>query len=286
MQIIRKLSVLRERTKLIRNDGQTIALVPTMGALHKGHMALVELARREADHVIVSIFVNPKQFGPGEDLSSYPRREDEDAILLGEAGVTALWMPPVKEMYPKGFATNVAVARLGDGLCGAARPGHFDGVATVVAKLFNQVGPDIAIFGEKDWQQLVIVRRMARDLDFDLDVIGLPTQREADGLALSSRNAYLDASHRAAAAALPAALKKAVAAIEAGGEVEKAVDAARKKLDAAGFAAIDYIALVDADTLEPLAALDREARLLAAARIGSTRLIDNFPVLPKNLRPR
>ena len=162
MQIIRQLSGLRERTRLIRQSGKTIALVPTMGALHGGHMALVELAKRQADQVIVSLFVNPRQFGPNEDLENYPRSEAADAAQLAEAGVTALWMPPVSEVYPEGFATGVVVAGLGDVLCGAARPGHFEGVATVVAKLFNQVRPDIAVFGEKDWQQFVIVRRMAR----------------------------------------------------------------------------------------------------------------------------
>lgn len=285
MQIIRQLAALRERTKLIRADGATIALVPTMGALHAGHMALVELAKGEADHVIVSIFVNPRQFGPNEDLKKYPRPEDQDATMLAEAGVTALWTPPVEEVYPDGFSTSISVARLGDVLEGTARPGHFDGVATVVAKLFNQVRPDIAIFGEKDWQQLAIIRRMARDLDFDLEIIGLPTQRDADGLALSSRNAYLDAAQRKAAVALPRALLEAGAAIEEGGEIGKALSDARSGIEAAGFA-IDYVELADAATLQPMTELDREARLLAAARIGSTRLIDNIPVRPKNLRGR
>lgn len=284
MQIIRQLAALRERTKLIRNDGETIAFVPTMGGLHIGHMALVDLAKREADRVIVSIFVNPKQFGPNEDLANYPRREKQDAALLAEAGVTALWAPSVEEMYPEGFATNVTVGKLGDGLCGAARPGHFDGVATVVSKLFNQLRPDVAIFGEKDWQQLAIIRRIARDLDFDLDIIGMPTARDADGLALSSRNSYLDAGQRAAAVALPVALNTAATSIEDGDDIAQAIEAARAKLEAAGFAAVDYVSLVDARTLEPLTMLDREARLLAAARIGTTRLIDNLPVLPKNLR--
>ena len=191
MQIIRQLPGLRERTKLIRESGKSLALVPTMGALHEGHMALVELAKRHADHVIVSIFVNPRQFGANEDLDKYPRAEAADAARLAEAGVTVLWMPPVSEVYPDGFATRVLVEGLADTLCGAARPGHFEGVTTVVAKLFNQVRPDIAVFGEKDWQQLVIVRRLARDLDMEVEIVGMPILRDGDGLALSSRNAYL-----------------------------------------------------------------------------------------------
>lgn len=282
MQIIRQLSVLRERTKLIREAGQSIALVPTMGALHEGHMALVDLAKRQADQVVVSIFVNPKQFGPNEDLHLYPRREAADAALLAEMGVTALWMPPVSEVYPEGFATHVSVARLGDGLCGAARPGHFDGVATVVAKLFNQVRPDIAVFGEKDWQQLAIIRRMARDLDLDVEIIGMPTRRDADGLAFSSRNAYLTSAQRQSALALPKALQAAAQAIENGAELATALRAAEVQILSGGFESVDYVSLVDAASLEPLTVLDREGRLLAAARIGTTRLMDNIAVVPKN----
>lgn len=282
MQIIRQLSALRERTKLIRAGGESIALVPTMGALHAGHMSLVELAKRQADKVVVSIFVNPKQFGPNEDLARYPRPEEEDARMLAEAGVALLWMPPVAEVYPQGFATNVSVSRLGDGLCGASRPGHFDGVATVVAKLFNQVRPDIAVFGEKDWQQLAIIRRMALDLDMDLEIVGAPTERDADGLALSSRNAYLSAEQRVQAVALPRALQAAVAAIHDGASVADALADARAQILAAGFDSVDYVSLVDAASLEPLSELDREGRILAAARMGTTRLIDNFPAPPKN----
>ena len=276
MQIIRQLSALRERTKLIRESGRTLALVPTMGALHAGHMSLVELARRQADDVIVSIFVNPKQFGPNEDLDKYPRSEEADAARLAESGVTALWMPSVSEVYPDGFATSVKVAKLGELWCGAARPGHFEGVATVVAKLFNQVCPDIAVFGEKDWQQLAIIRRMARDLDMAVEIIGMPIVRDTDGLALSSRNAYLSAADREAALTLPRALSGAARDIGNGADVEVTLADAKAQLLAAGFTQVDYFALVDAATLEPLATLDRTGRLLAAARIGGTRMIDNI----------
>jgi pantoate--beta-alanine ligase len=258
----------------------TVALVPTMGALHAGHMALVADARTRADHVVASIFVNPMQFGANEDLSRYPRREAADSAMLKDAGVAALWLPDVATMYPDGFATTVAVANLGDRLCGAARPGHFDGVATVVAKLFNQIRPDVAVFGEKDWQQLAIVRRMATDLDLGVEVVGMPTQRDADGLALSSRNIYLTDEERLSARMLPRALGEAASAIGDGGDPGEALDRARARLTEAGFE-VDYVELVDAN-LQPAPSLTAEMRVLAAARIGSTRLIDNLPVLPKD----
>ena len=257
-------------------DG-SVALVPTMGALHAGHMALVHEARTKADHVVASIFVNPKQFGPAEDLSRYPRREAADAALLKDAGVAVLWAPDVATMYPNQFATEVRVADLGDMLCGAARPGHFDGVTTVVAKLFNQVRPDIAVFGEKDWQQLAIVRRMASDLDLDLEIVGLPTQRDADGLALSSRNIYLNDEERLAARMLPRALGEAASAIGAGEGVDAVIARAAATLEKAGFV-VDYVDLVDA-ALRPARGATGDLRLVAAARIGTTRLTDNLPVL-------
>jgi pantoate--beta-alanine ligase len=281
VQIIRHLDLLRDRTRLIRSEGGTIALVPTMGALHAGHMALVALAKQQADHVIVSIFVNPKQFGANEDLDRYPRREQEDATLLAEAGVSVIWLPSVDQVYPQGFATNVSVAGLGDVLCGDARPGHFDGVATIVAKLLNQVRPDVAIFGEKDWQQLAIIRRIVLDLDLGVQIIAMPTQREGDGLALSSRNAYLTKAERAAAVAIPTSLRAAASDIARGALIAGTLGEIKSNLLQAGFSSIDYVALVDATSLEPLEKLDREARLMVAARIGTTRLIDNIAVNPK-----
>jgi pantoate--beta-alanine ligase len=281
VQTIRDRDLLKKMVNVLRGKGKRIALVPTMGALHAGHMALVTQAKAIADEVIVSIFVNPIQFGPNEDLSRYPRQEAKDAALLDEAGVTALWLPDVATMYPQDFATTVSVARLGDGLCGAARPGHFDGVATVVAKLLSQVQPDIAIFGEKDWQQLAIIRRMVIDLNLGIEIVSAPIVRDLDGLALSSRNAYLSADERRAALALPHALQDAVTQIEAGAPFVATLDQAKDAILKAGFVSIDYVELVDAASLVPLQNLDREARILAAARIGTTRLIDNFPVWRK-----
>lgn len=278
MQLIQTVKALLSARDVLAADGAKVALVPTMGALHAGHMALVEAAKTHADRVIVSIFVNPKQFGPSEDLDAYPRPADADTALLKAAGVDILWMPPVSEVYPEGFATTISVAGLPDRLCGAARPGHFDGVTTVVAKLFSQTQPHFAVFGEKDWQQLAIIRRMTTDLNLGVTVIGLPTQRDADGLALSSRNAYLSAIERANACALQQALRDAAASIEKGQQVEAALAQAKSDILSGGFRSIDYVELVDAESLVPMPVLDRKARVLAAARIGTTRLIDNFPV--------
>ncbi len=280
MQTLRDLPALRAAIADLRRDGKPLALVPTMGALHDGHLALVEEARRRASHVVVSIFVNPKQFGPNEDLDAYPRREAKDAQLLTAAGADILWAPTVDVMYPAGYATNISVSGVTEGLDGAARPGHFDGVATVVTKLFNQVRPDVALFGEKDYQQLAVIRRMALDLDMGLEIVGVPTQRAEDGLALSSRNAYLTHEERQQALALPRALGEAKRRIEEGQPVEAALAKAIATLASHGFDPVDYVTLCDALTLEPMTALDRPARLLGAAKLGKTRLIDNIAVDP------
>ncbi|PVE51704.1 pantoate--beta-alanine ligase [Arthrobacter sp. TPD3018] len=277
MQTVRDLAGLRDAVAAFRAEGATIALVPTMGALHAGHMALIEAARRPGTKVIASIFVNPKQFGPNEDLARYPRREAADARLLAEHGCDLLWAPPVEVMYPEGFATNVSVTGVSEGLDGAARPGHFDGVATVVTKLFNQTRADTAYFGEKDFQQLAVIRRFVADLDMAIEIVGVPTQRDDDGLALSSRNIYLDEEQRAKAVALPRALGVAARSIARGDDPEGALAEARGALVAAGFE-VDYVALADAETLAESPAADRPRRLLAAARMGSTRLIDNVAV--------
>ncbi|AQA00944.1 pantoate--beta-alanine ligase [Sphingopyxis sp. QXT-31] len=278
MQIIRDIAMLRRAVSALQQGGKSVALVPTMGALHDGHMSLVRMGKRVADHVVVSIFVNPTQFGPNEDFDAYPRDEARDAAMLAQEGVALLWAPDVATMYPGGHSTHIEVAELGSDYCGAARPGHFDGVATVVAKLFNQVRADVAIFGEKDWQQLAIIRRMARDLDFALDILGAPIARDADGLPLSSRNAYLSEAQRAAATAFPDALKAAAAAIMGGADVASSLAAAEKAIVAGGFDSVDYVALADAESLERLGEFRTPTRLLAAARIGKTRLIDNYPV--------
>ncbi len=266
MQTIRDLQCLRKARASL--DG-TVAIVTTMGALHAGHIKLVEAAKAQADHVVVSIFVNPTQFAAGEDLSRYPRRGVEDAAMLAEAGVAILWTPDVTTMYPDGFATTISVAGVSEGLCGASRPGHFDGVATVVNKLFGQVRPDMALFGEKDWQQLQVVRRMTADLDLGIDIIGVPTERETDGLAMSSRNAYLSVADRAAAVALPTALITAATALADGADEATTLDQARGAITSAGFI-IDYVTR-------------RDDRILAAARIGSTRLIDNIAINVKGV---
>ena len=278
MQIIRDIAMLHRAVTALKQGGKSVALVPTMGALHEGHRSLVRMARRVADHAVVSIFVNPTQFGPNEDFAAYPRDEGRDAAMLAQDGTSLLWAPDVGTMYPGGHSTHIEVAELGADYCGAARPGHFDGVATVVAKLFNQVRPDVAIFGEKDWQQLAIIRRMARDLDFAIDILGAPIARDTDGLALSSRNAYLSPDQRAAATAFPDALQIAAKAIAGGADVTQTLARAEAAIVAGGFDSVDYVALADADNLERLTAFRKPARLLAAARIGRTRLIDNLTV--------
>jgi len=249
-----------------------------MGALHAGHMSLIEEARRKADRVVASIFVNPLQFGENEDLDRYPRQEAKDGVMLEEAGCDLLWLPAAADIYPPGFATTISVKGLGDRWEGEARPGHFDGVATVVAKLLCAIRPDIALFGEKDFQQLAVIRRMAQDLQLGVEVLGVETVRDEDGLALSSRNAYLSADERTRAVELPGALNEAAERILAGTPVAEALREAKNRLSAAGFSRIDYVALVNAMTLEPLDRPVGPMRLIAAAVIGTTRLIDNIAV--------
>jgi pantoate--beta-alanine ligase len=256
----------------------TLALVPTMGALHAGHIALIAEAKRRADKVAATIFVNPAQFGPNEDFGRYPRREADDARMLEEAECDLLWMPAVEDIYPQGFSTSIHVGGVSERWEGEARPGHFNGVATVVAKLLLAVRPDVALFGEKDFQQLAVIRRMVTDLGIPAAIAAVETVREDDGLALSSRNAYLSADERRRAINLFGALRNARRSILAGQPVGAALDEGRTSLLLAGFSRVDYFALVDAATLEPLEEPGGGMRLIAAAVIGTTRLIDNLAV--------
>ena len=275
------MQTIRTSEELTRALGQlsgTVALVPTMGALHAGHLALIDEAKRRADNVVATIFVNPTQFNDKGDLERYPRREAEDAGLLAERGCDLLWMPAVEGIYPPDFSTTVHVSGVSERWEGEARPGHFDGVATIVAKLLLAVRPDVAVFGDKDFQQLAVIRRMAADLNLGVEITGVATARDEDGLALSSRNQLLSPDERARAVALPRALETAKAAILAGEAVAEALRQAKQMLVDAGFLRIDYVALVDATTLEPLEKPENAMRLIAAAVIGTTRLIDNIAV--------
>ncbi len=273
---VRTGEALRERVGAWRGKGQRVALVPTMGALHEGHRSLVRLARRSADRVVASLFVNPAQFGQGEDFGAYPRDEAADAAALAECGCDLLFAPSAEAIYPIGFATTVSVAGPAAELEGAVRPGHFAGVATVVAKLLLLAGPDTAVFGEKDYQQLVVVRRLVADLAIPTEILAAPTMREPDGLALSSRNVYLSAGERRVAPALHRALARAADRLREGGGIAAAEEEGREAVLAAGFDSVDYFAARDAETLA--ASNTGPRRLLAAARLGRTRLIDNVAV--------
>jgi len=281
LPVVRDVQSLRETVAGWRAAGLRVGLVPTMGALHAGHLSLVRLALTRADRVVASVFVNPTQFGPGEDFDAYPRTEAEDAAKLAQAGCHLLYAPDAAAMYPPGFSTQVTVEGVSRGLCGASRPGHFNGVAIVVTKLLLQVLPDVAVFGEKDYQQLQVIRRLVTDLNIPVEIVGGPTQREADGLALSSRNAYLTAEERVVAPMLFQVMTEVAAVLTSGAPAESILAEARARLEVAGFAAIEYLDLRDAETLSPLETVEpgRSARLLAAARLGRTRLIDNIPVV-------
>ena len=274
---ISDLPALRDTVAAWRGAGERVVLVPTMGALHRGHLALVAHARTLGERVVASIFVNPTQFGPTEDFARYPRDTESDLVLLGQGGADAAWMPEATTMYPPGFATRITVDGLTEGLCGAFRPGHFSGVATVVTKLLNQVRPDVALFGEKDFQQLQVIRRAVADLDMEVAIHGMPTIREADGLAPSSRNRYLTPTERAAAPKLHAVLSQVAAQARDGTETAPALAEGIATLEAAGFS-VQYLAVCDTRTLAPLARIDGPARVLAAAYLGKTRLIDNVAV--------
>lgn len=280
LQVVRDKQRLREVVNVWKRQGLKIGVVPTMGALHRGHLTLLQRARMTCDRVVVSIFVNPTQFGPNEDFAAYPRDEAGDLEKLRDGGADLVWMPGVDAMYPPGYATAVSVKDLGDGLCGEFRPGHFAGVATVVTKLLLQTAADQAFFGEKDYQQLQVIRRVALDLDIPTEIVGVETVREADGLALSSRNAYLSPKERDIAASLPRVLREiAGSAAEEAAVLDATLEAARAKLLSAGFDSIDYLRVCDAVTLRPVGVVTGPARVLVAACLGRTRLIDNMPMI-------
>lgn len=281
LTIIQTGDALRQTVRRWKREGLTVGLVPTMGALHAGHLSLIELARAHCDRVIATIFVNPRQFSPGEDLDAYPRTMERDTALLREAGCHALFAPAVSEIYPDGFATSITVAGISEGLCGATRPNFFGGIATVVAKLLILAEPDKAFFGEKDYQQLLVIRRLVTDLALPVEIIGGALVREADGLAMSSRNAYLSGNERQMALTLHHTLKEVTAGLEAGAEPGRLIAMGLERLVSAGFR-MDYLELRDAETLEPIERLERPARLLAGGYLGKTRLIDNMPVTPRS----
>lgn len=279
MKIVRTKTALRDLTNTWRRAGETIGVVPTMGALHAGHLSLVDAACAATDRVIVTLFVNPRQFNNADDLANYPRTEDSDARKLGPYDVDCLYIPDPDQMYPDGFATKVSVSGISQGLCGGTRPGHFDGVATVVSKLLLQTDADQAFFGEKDYQQLQVVARLAADLDLKSRIVPCPTVREDDGLAMSSRNLRLGAEARALAPTVYRVLSEAAQDMRDGGPVDLALDTARDALATAGFGTLDYLELRSDPDLVPMDTLDRHARLFVAVWLDGVRLIDNVPVL-------
>ncbi|MEC7443151.1 MAG: pantoate--beta-alanine ligase [Pseudomonadota bacterium] len=278
MEVVRTIAELRQHTSRWRIAGQTIGLIPTMGALHKGHLSLIKLAQGKCDRVIATIFVNPRQFLPNEDFDEYPRNEESDIQKLIEMGVDLLFAPKVSEMYRPDASTTVVISKLTDCLCATSRPGFFDGVGTVVTKLLVQALPDLAIFGEKDYQQLLVIKRLTRDLDIPVEIIGAPTIREADGLAVSSRNVYLSQTNRETASKVFEILKKTATAIALRNDVLAACKEARKELILAGLSEIDYFEARHSETLEMIQNFENNGRLFAAVWLGSTRLIDNLEI--------
>ena len=279
---VRTVKELRAEVAKWRKAGETVALVPTMGALHAGHLSLIGIAKNHATRIVASIFVNPAQFGPKEDFKRYPRDEAGDLAKLAQAGVDLVYIPHTAEMYPRGFATKVTLPSLTEDLCGAARPNHFEGVATVVTKLLLQCAPDVAVFGEKDYQQLLVIKQLVRDLNIPVQIVPGPIVREEDGLALSSRNGYLSAAERKTAPILHQVLSEAAAALANGEGCDAVTSAGRFKLEGKGFR-VDYVAVRDPETLAPLfGPIKGPARVMGAAYLGTTRLIDNVPTAPKN----
>jgi pantoate--beta-alanine ligase len=279
---VRTVKDLRAEIAKWRKAGETVALVPTMGALHAGHLSLIGIAKSHATRAVASIFVNPAQFGPKEDFKRYPRDEAGDLAKLAQAGVDLVYFPDTAEMYPQGFATKVSLPSLTEDLCGAARPNHFEGVATVVTKLLLQCAPDVAVFGEKDYQQLLVIKQLVRDLNVPVQIVSAPIVREEDGVALSSRNGYLSPTERKTAPILHQVLSEAAAALANGEGCDAVTSAGRFKLEGKGFR-VDYVAVRDPETLAPLfGPIKGPARVMGAAYLGTTRLIDNVPADPKN----
>jgi pantoate--beta-alanine ligase len=278
LDIVRTVTELRERVGAWRKENQSVALIPTMGSLHAGHLSLMQLGREQSDKVVATIFVNPLQFSPSEDFETYPREENDDVRKLIDEDVDLLFAPDVKEMYQTGATTTINVGGLTDSLCAVSRPGFFDGVATVVTKLLLQALPDVAIFGEKDYQQLLVIKRLVADLDIPVEIIGGPTIREIDGLALSSRNVYLDSKARSIAPAIYNILNRYASAISKGNDIEKCLKLAKKDIQDAGFGKIDYLDLRNEQTLQRCTTKEEPSRLFAAVWLGSTRLIDNISV--------